>query len=137
MQEKLADEIVKLCPKLFGHLSYFEIEDGWFELVKEMSSKIELIISKLDLPEDELIYCVQLKQKYGGLRVYLTNHTPEIDQIIKEAEQKAHQTCEYCGEPGVPHNANGWITVLCKNCIDPDSQHEPVPDQITELFLTR
>jgi len=57
----------------------------------------------------------QVKEKFGGLRFYMTTSTDEMDNLISEAEALSYKTCEDCGQPGKP-NDDGWISTLCEKC---------------------
>ena len=54
----------------------------------------------------------QVKEKFGGLRVYLTSSTDEMEQAIRQAEEESFKTCEICGEPGALRRG-GWLATLC------------------------
>lgn len=54
----------------------------------------------------------QVKEKFAGLRVYMTEYTPEINAAIDEAEEESLKTCETCGEPGIVRSG-GWALTLC------------------------
>jgi hypothetical protein len=58
---------------------------------------------------------VQVKEKFGGLRFYMTYYVEEIEKLIDEAESKSYQTCERCGAPGKSREG-GWILTLCDEC---------------------
>lgn len=63
------------------------------------------------------IYVMQIKEKFGTLRFYLSEETDEMSKLIEEAEAKSAETCEVCGAPGTPGTLgkNGyWITTLCE-----------------------
>lgn len=62
----------------------------------------------------------QVKEKFGGLRFYMTHYTDEMSALIREAEQKAEQTCEVCGVVG-ESRGGGWIKTLCDSCATDDS----------------
>jgi hypothetical protein len=92
---------------------HFECEKGWHLLINEALRKIEEIIIRDDLD----IQIMQIKEKLGGLRIYLSSTTDEIDSIIKEAEGKALRTCEICGSPGrFLSTFTGWYVTRCKKC---------------------
>ena len=61
-------------------------------------------------------YCAfQVKEKLGGLRLYMHNSTMEIEEAIHEAEEEAARTCETCGNPGTP-NEGDWLMALWGEC---------------------
>ena len=54
-----------------------------------------------------------VKEKFGGLRVYLTSSTDEMEAAIDEAEAESFKTCEECGAPGVLRSDGGWLMTAC------------------------
>ena len=56
-----------------------------------------------------------MKEKFGGLRFYMTCDTDEIFDLISEAEALSYKTCEECGKPG-EERGGGWIHTLCDSC---------------------
>jgi len=88
-----------------------ETPDGWIPIIKEMFEELK----KLNPPKDFQI--LQIKEKFGGLRVYTSSYTDEIEKIIEEAEEKASKTCQSCGKPNASlTNLYGWYTTLCPDC---------------------
>ena len=83
----------------------FECGDGWYNLIDELSAKLE----KLG------VVAVQVKEKFGGLSFYIVGGSSEVYDLIDEAEQKSHETCEVCGEKGKT-NRKGWLKTLCESC---------------------
>lgn len=86
----------------------FECGKGWFGIIEEMCEKLSKVV-----PEDFEI--IQVKEKFGGLRVYSNFSNDEIDKIITEAEIKAESTCEICGDVG-KERGGSWIRTLCDKC---------------------
>jgi len=76
------------------------------------------------LSADPNLYVWQIKEKYGSLRVYFcdqdTPPDPKLDKATDAALDKAVResirTCEVCGKPGNPRQAQRWISVRCKPC---------------------
>jgi len=106
--------LVETYPHLYRETFYFECGDGWFDLLKELSEKLEPLFA----PYRERHSCriVQVKEKFGGLRYYTgfypSEESKKIEAAIEEAEKKAWVTCEVCGEPGKVRYG-GWISTLC------------------------
>ena len=84
----------------------FEVDDGWFDLIYELSKKLE----------GHTVAC-QVKEKYGGLRFYVTSATDEIYAIIDKAEQDSYTICEHCGKPGTLRT-DRWHVTLCDECFE-------------------
>lgn len=59
-----------------------------------------------------------LKEKFGGLRVYLDHpdfeHT-DAARLVEAAEQQSLRTCEFCGQPGHPRPGS-WVKTTCDAC---------------------
>lgn len=81
------------------------IGKGWLPLVIELDAQLS------ELNPDYTIN--QIKQKFGGLRYYVTGVGDEGHELIMEAERKAAQTCEICGAPGKVH-PGVWMNVRCE-----------------------
>ena len=88
---------------------------GWEPLLRELSEKLEALIVEWKAQNpgcDSWPRASQVKEKYGGLRYYMTSSTDEMDKLIDIAEQKSYETCEVCGKPGECHGA-GWLATTC------------------------
>ena len=57
----------------------------------------------------------QIKEKFGGLRVYMDCSTAGIDSAISEAVSRAATTCEKCGKPGTLRQQYG-VRTYCDDC---------------------
>lgn len=104
-------EPLKTCWELFG----VECGEGWKDLYTPIIDEVNAYNE--GKPENEKIVINQIKEKFGGLRVYLSKYTEKLEKMIDEAEDKSFQTCEYCGKPGKTRG-KGWIYTLCDDCWD-------------------
>lgn len=95
----------------------FQLGDGWYALVTELSQAITASAANADIPTTSQDYpvVVQAKEKFGLLRFYVGNTTSEIQAIIKEFEEKSSVICEICGAPGTLFIAGTW-RVRCAGC---------------------
>ena len=60
---------------------------------------------------------LQMKSKYGGIRLYDNGATDEIHRIINKYSYISENICECCGRPDVPMvNDYGWWTPECYHC---------------------
>ncbi len=84
------------------------VGSGWIALVIDCLQKFEAL--------DFDIQVLQIKEKFGGLRIYVDNNTAQVGEIIKAAEEKVMKTCESCGEPGKLCSDCGWMMVRCDTC---------------------
>ena len=67
------------------------------------------------LPEYFPVKFDQVKEKYGGLRLYFSGGDEYIEGLVSMAEAFSYQVCENCGNKGQP-NKGGWISTLCESC---------------------
>ena len=85
-----------------------QVGPGWEPLVDELHALV------LALNPDVIVD--QVKEKFGGLRYYVS-HNPRtgseaISALIDEYEKRASETCEWCGASGIT-DGNGWLKTLC------------------------
>ena len=94
--------------------------DGWFEMIKELSLKLEKLINKYikDYPDDIYIpTAAQVKEKFGSLRFYMSGGTEEMCQLIENAENLSEEICEECGKKGkIGEDCGGWLMTRCDDC---------------------
>lgn len=84
-----------------------DVGKGWHPIVTEA----------IDAIESKGGFITQVKEKFGGLRIYVNGGDMDaIDDIIRAAERKATFTCEECGAPGVIRNHSGWLKTTCESC---------------------
>lgn len=97
-------EAEKLLPfPMFG----FEISSGWFPILYEACKKLDELHHRTGVT----IQITQVKEKFGGLRLYLRGPEEAYD-IEQEAEEKSLSTCDICGRPGKKRNSV-WIITRC------------------------
>ena len=92
----------------------FDCDEGWHPMIYELLDKIQAIVD--ENPEYEDLRVTQIKEKYGGLRVYLNFDPPEISDMIDEYEEKSYETCEICGAKGKTREDRRWYKTLCDDC---------------------
>jgi hypothetical protein len=97
----------------------FQCRDGWFDLIHRLCERLEPFVSKLNatLPPEEHFEVLQVKQKFGGLRFYVSHNNGAIDSEIERAHLESLGTCENCGRRGLLRNINGWLITLCEGCV--------------------
>lgn len=93
-----------------------ECGQGWFLLLDPIYDFIEWYNST----HKEHIEFLQIKEKFGGLRVYTNFSVKDLDELIEEAEDRSFHTCEICGSTEnvttKPNRKGGWILTLCDKC---------------------
>jgi len=125
MRDELDEKLVKEFPNLYRNRNGgmrttcmywgFEHGDGWFDIIYELSAKLEKLILEIPKEDREWTCASQVKEKYGTLRFYMTMETDEMSTFISEAERKSEITCETCGKPG-EIRGRGWLMCICDEC---------------------
>jgi hypothetical protein len=94
----------------------------------------ELHAQLIELDPDYVL--VQVKEKFGTLRVY-TEVDPAVRdralELVAAAERRSAATCEDCGDPGTLRENGRWDLTLCEVC---DVWHEdgrPLPNEWLNL----
>jgi hypothetical protein len=105
-------KLLELHPELLRAVGYPETSVGWADILAELFEVMEREIAALPPEERERVHPLQIKEKFGGLRVYMAGTTEGIQKAIKAAEYKAERTCETCGKPGMAR-PGGWVVTLC------------------------
>ena len=92
--------------------SGFDLRPGWETLVHTLCSILEFQIKHLPEELRSNFYCAQVKEKFGGLRFYMTASALEMEGAITMAENMSLHICEECGKPG-QRRSGGYILTLC------------------------
>jgi len=91
----------------WGNFISFGFEKGWEEIVDKACEQLWFL-------EDVIV--VQVKEKFGGLRIYTNFYTEEVKNIISAAEVTASRTCEFFGSIEKVSAKGDWIKTLCEKC---------------------
>jgi hypothetical protein len=106
-------------------------DNGWFNLLDDLFSKMEKHLNVH--PELKKNFKIEeVKEKYGGLKVYCAGGDDFIYNLIGKAESESYNICEVCGNKGklcttaydieysdgkfykVPAKSGGWYKTLCE-----------------------
>ena len=115
----------------------FECDDGWYDILdttfaamyqeymyaeqwlqsaqKEVDvspSKIEELINLVNAAKQKLPIVVQVKEKWGTLRLYADNCNDYNKGLIHMAEAMSSLHCEKCGQRSITYRL-GWHQTLC------------------------
>ena len=92
----------------------WECGKGWWPLIEKVAAAIDSFNAA---HPDSPVEVTQIKQKFGGLRIYHHNAPEDIRQLIDEAIEASWHTCERCGSrEGVSTNLDGYRLTLCPHC---------------------
>jgi hypothetical protein len=138
MKQELQQQLYDKYPDLFVNKDktasesclYFGIEcnSGWYDILynicwminqHEENIRIRTKYKQKEDPSYESDYIPvrfdQIKEKFGGLRVYYSGGDDYVSGMVSMAESFSYKICEVCGERGSPHKG-GWISTLCESC---------------------
>jgi hypothetical protein len=169
MKKELDEKLCKSFPLLYAEryadptqtaMSFgFQCSDGWYNLLYDLSYKLEELIKQetdtmcvcWDKKElhgadgkcmaqhtyrsvssdcgcigyEPLRPCAStVKEKFGGLRVYMNMSTDEMEKLISEAENLSMVTCELCGSPGELQTVRHWMMVRCNDCLEKEKNRK-------------
>ncbi len=111
----LDDPIITAHPELFRECFDFSPPEGWRGIVAALCDK---------LAERQNIRVSQVKEKFGGLRVYVhaAHELPEgaptdwASELVRAAESEAAHTCQRCASPNATLRRGPWWLTLCDGC---------------------
>jgi hypothetical protein len=144
MDQELQDKLYEKYPQLFSNRNKSpkescmawgcECGNGWFDIISNLCWYIKQhednIIGQTkwkqqtnpDYISDYIpVKFDQIKEKFGGLRVYLSGGDEYVRGLVSMAEGFSYKICEVCGERGSP-NKGGWISTLCDSCRSKNEQ---------------
>lgn len=91
---------------------YVECQDGWYWLLR----------AALHHMEKSGVFATQIKEKFGGLRIYTGALSEMLDGVITGIEDASYSTCEVCGAPGHVETKNRWLRVRCTRCAESEAR---------------
>lgn len=96
----------------------FGVYDGWEPLLRRLLAALEAERNKLPHADAEQVRLFQVKEKWGGLRVYVNGATEAMQNLLDQAERESFGVCERCGATGedVYPSDRGWVSTLCPSC---------------------
>lgn len=133
--KKLRTSILEKYPELFAEAHDdrgawprtwwgFQCDDGWLPLIDNFCRVVQynFICQSKQFPETKQPTVVQVKEKFGMLRVYIENSNDFIAGALTLAELISVRTCESCGKSGKLYPIAGsgdsdrWMRVRCSTC---------------------
>ncbi|KAJ7506748.1 ribonuclease H-like domain-containing protein [Mycena galericulata] len=110
MRPELEERLKNDFPTLFKLDCSCDIGNGWEPLLRRLCA---------DIQHENGLSFTQIKEKFGGLRVYTTAASDKVHKRVEEAAEESFTTCEKCGEDGhLAETLSGWTFVMCQECLD-------------------
>lgn len=115
-------EIIRQYPELFDEermknhsiiLFGFELGKGWKDLILNSLPELSKIVKEREIKDFSIS---QIKEKFGGLRIYYSPRDEEVQNFVEKLENKCDKTCEICGADNAVIRNGGWVRTLCDNC---------------------
>lgn len=101
--------IVADFPEMFYAAFDVSLPNGWYSVVWDCCARIHGCA-----PETRVN---QIKEKFGGLCIYLEHAAPdEVREIINRAVKQCARICQVCGKPGALGQKRGWASTRCEEC---------------------
>lgn len=117
-------ELYEKYPKLFAQHNKsmqetcmcwgISVNIGWFSIIELLCESMQRYVDSNKIDQIEF---VQIKEKFGTLRIYANYHNEDIQKMIDVAEILSGKICEDCGSvKEVSQNKQGYILTLCNRC---------------------
>lgn len=106
----LYEGLIQRFPHLFlrAEAALYWWPKGWHPLVVRAC---EL----LDQNSDR--YWIQIKEKFGALRLYYSPYEEDITKKMYELEQESYSTCMRCSGPSKRISVEGYWCTYCPECL--------------------
>lgn len=124
MNDELEQRLLGKYPAIFGEdpassnrPMHWGVEcgDGWYSLLDTLCNDIQVYIDNEHVPQ---VTFIQVKEKFGELRIHYTLVDNYVADLVEEVRRKSKLTCEYCGAAGKHQKTpSGWVKTLCSDCL--------------------
>ena len=137
MKSELQNILYEKYPQLFANkdknpmqscMSFgIDCNDGWYDIISsvcwmikqhEDNKQWQTEYKQKEDPRYESDYFPvkfdQVKEKYGGLRLYFSGGDDYVEGLVSMAEAISYKICDICGNKGEA-NKVGWISTRCED----------------------
>lgn len=100
----------------YSYTEYDYIMSGWKKAFgKQLLEDLRTACLKTDFLDK--LYFLEIKEKYGQLRLYTNTAPKEVKEVIDKYEFISQYVCINCGNPhACIVDMDGWYLPLCENC---------------------
>lgn len=106
-----SQELKQKYKHLFQPGGLLAVSDGWLPSIELMLQEIDEYLKQQNIQSFEIL---QIKEKFGQLRVYTSEGDEQLYAIIRKAAKEIDKTCEICGTEGQLQMVEGWLGVRCE-----------------------
>lgn len=112
-------DLVDEFPGVFDAATYTDVGIGWLGLIRDFVNEA--------LPHDASLAVHEIKEKWGGLRIWCPTEVVAARLAKGKAEAKSAYICEVCGADGwirrpPPDGGYAWWRCLCDEHASPDQR---------------
>jgi hypothetical protein len=97
-----------------------ECMTGWDDILDRLFALMHDRWQRMECHEDDKFSVMQVKEKFGTLRVYTGGADEMVHGMTAMAESCSSFTCEQCGANGARLTGKGWLSTRCTVCV-PDA----------------
>lgn len=98
---------------MVDYRTIIDVQPGWDQIVVEaLTALLHVDVNYGNVPN----LALEIRQKYGSLRIDTTRVTPAVETVITTAEAESLRTCEFCGRPGHLRERDDWFATCCDSC---------------------
>lgn len=92
------------------------IPAGWRKFFGEqLAQEVQEAINKMPIDTQHEACIIDIKEKWGQLRVFLSVSSEELEEILKKYEKLSESICCRCGNSKIAR-FSGWFSYLCDDC---------------------
>lgn len=117
------DDLVEDFPGVFDAARHVDVGIGWLPLVRAFVGEA--------LPHDPSLAVLEIKEKWGGMRIWCETPVLQARLAKGKAEIKSGLTCEVCGAAGwirrPPPGRYAWWRCVCDNHASEDQRSWGAP----------
>lgn len=102
---------------------YLDFGEGWRKLSERFTKFVEDY--NANHPDEEDVVILQMKEKFGRLRIYTMPYVEEVYNKSLETEEESARTCEVCGaRSNILHSLEGPMRTRCAKCAEDEAMLE-------------
>jgi Zn finger protein HypA/HybF involved in hydrogenase expression len=90
---------------------FYDWPSGWDDIVVQLIKDLQE-----EIRAPNYVQLVQIKEKFGQLRILFHEGTDSMKEKIKVAEEKSRMVCQQCGAPGGEFSQGHRYYTLCPDC---------------------
>lgn len=87
--------------------------DGWRRLIEDTFARLDALnASHGPRDPDAILRVLDVKEKYGTLRIDVVPYDDEAEAVVNDAEAQSEKICDVCGSTGRMRGER-WLSTRC------------------------